>query len=420
MRFKVSLLFMTFAAPVSFAGISTPAGACQPPLCPAETGRWTEARLANPSVIPADGVLVVTGTRWGGGAAEADFAAIEIAVKRDGVAVAGALEGIDLPGAFVWRPAQGLTPGVHEVALSIDNDAIDPGAPDGDCGPATLDNHFSVEVVDETSPAPRAPSLRIDAEVSVEGPPELDDLICCDGAFPYESPGSCDLELSWDEGRCFSLHRDAELRGWFERTDGEPALLAGALIYQLVVDGAVRSHSLDGRLRHSATAPFCAHVEVESLATGAVAATEERCYGQHLAGPLGALKCDPTAELADCTGEPYRCANVGGEWDPQDCSPWSGVVDADAVDCDFDGPTTEGSTTGGESIGDESSGGSSSDGDASSGGASSDEGDSSSGTTDQYEDGEGGCGCDVDAAGAPWLAAVVLLRPRRRRQPQMG
>ena len=58
MRFKVSLLFMTFAAPVSFAGISTPAGACQPPLCPAETGRWTEARLANPSVIPADGVLV--------------------------------------------------------------------------------------------------------------------------------------------------------------------------------------------------------------------------------------------------------------------------------------------------------------------------------------------------------------------------
>lgn len=170
MRAKNSPLVMTFAALISFAGTSTPARACQPPLCPAETGRWTEARLANADVIPTDGVLVVTGTRWGGDVAEASFAAIEIEVKRNGVAVAGALEGVDLSDAFVWRPTKGLTPGVHEVALSIDNDGIDPGAPDGNCGPATLDNHFSVEVVDETSPAPGAPSLRIDAEVSVEGP----------------------------------------------------------------------------------------------------------------------------------------------------------------------------------------------------------------------------------------------------------
>jgi len=423
-------ILLSLAALVAVAGPSTAARACEPPACFYDTGRWTTADLANADEIPTDGVLVVTGTRWGGGVAEAEFGAIEVKVERGGVSVAGTLEGLGLTEAFAWRPAEALVPGIHEVTLTIDNDGIDPGAPDGECGPATLEALFVIEVVDETSPAPAAPYLTIDATVVVDGSRDLDDYICCDGAFPYEVQGSCDLELSWDEGRCASLRVDAGLRGWFERVDDEPALLAGALMYQLIVDGVAQTRSLDGVLRHDAAAPFCALVEVKSLATGAVAATEERCYGQHLGGPLGALTCDPTAELADCSGEPYRCENVGGEWDPQQCNPWDGVVDPDAVDCGFGGPTTEGTTTGFESTGDESSGdessgdastgdastGDASTGDASTGDASSSDG--SSGTTDEDDDGRG-CGCDAGTAELSSLAWLVLLGvPRRRRRPE--
>lgn len=93
----------------SLAGWPSAARACQPPGCFAETGRWTDVALASSGPLPRDGVLVVVGARWGGGPAEAEFSAIEVTVERDGAAVPGALEGLDLPLAFAWRPAAELT-----------------------------------------------------------------------------------------------------------------------------------------------------------------------------------------------------------------------------------------------------------------------------------------------------------------------
>lgn len=388
--------------------------ACQPPACFHDTGRWTEVALANPGELPRDGVLTLTGTRWGGGLAEATFPAIEVVVERGGASVSGALEGMGLTDAFLWRPAQPLAPGVLDVTITIDNDAIDAEAPDGECGPAKLERGLSVTVTDAVTPPLAPPGLQITAEVAIDSSADLDEYVCCDGGLIHEQVGSCTPELTWDEGTCAALRAHAELRGWFERSDDEPELVAGALLYRLVVDGDEADRSLTGSLAHRTAQPFCALVEVESLATGEVVATSERCYGQDLSGPLGSLMCDPTGTLAGCQGEPYRCAASGGEWDPEACQPWDGVVAEGAVDCGFGGPTTEGTTTGGTTDGETTDGEDSSD-DTAATTVADDNSSSASETTIDTEE-KTGCGCRAPAAPS-WPVALLLavLCGRRRR-----
>ncbi|MFY0538188.1 hypothetical protein [Nannocystis pusilla] len=153
------------------------------------------------SEIAADGVLA-----FSPGYARAERALEFFTLKVHdamGEEVAGTFEVHPDFSVFVWRPAQPWSAGAtYTVVTHIDTAAwasAEYSAPPGAC--ITYDQETQVTIAAEPLPAPAAPPLVVTSEHVVETWDALEDLVCCDGAYPElrQVQGHCPgaIRIAW-------------------------------------------------------------------------------------------------------------------------------------------------------------------------------------------------------------------------------
>ncbi|MBK8262747.1 MAG: hypothetical protein IPK80_15605 [Nannocystis sp.] len=396
---------LTFASPVRWAAaaalplalaaltLAAPraAAACSPDFC-AELDRWRSIGAGDQLLIPTDGVFVLKGDRGGEGDAGATIPAITATVTRDGVAIDGSLEPVGLQNILVWRPAAPLTPAAtYTLALTIDNAAI---AEDNfGCGLDLLEAELTYNVGDGPAP-PLTFDFSAAESVTTKEILALDQLVCCDGAYPEQTEVCGFSEVSWSEGRCASAARRGTLHvNWM--ADAIPPAHAGALLFRAVIDGDARPLNYFGA-SHSAQAPFCGRAEAVSLIDGAVVAATDGCFGEAPEAPLGLYEVDPLEALRECIGAPYTCESVPGPfgdvWYADACTPVP-TGDPDTTTGDPDTTTGDPDTTTAA--------------------------DSATATAGGDDPADKGCACASDPAPSPSAAfAALLLLALSRRKPR--
>jgi hypothetical protein len=176
--------------------------------------------------------------------------------------------GLEVPGTLerygdfdiaVWRPAQAWPTDAKSVdvhwSVDIDGFVVDEYGLQHDCW--ALNGRAVVEIVDRPLPILASPTF--EAEYGVVHSQELEDLVCCDGAYP---------EIRWgDVHHCVPEGRKV----WID-------------------EGTCESLAEIGRLTIRASV---------------------------------GLERDPTPALAACDDMPYVCEVVHHiRWDPEQCTPW--------------------------------------------------------------------------------------------------
>jgi MYXO-CTERM domain-containing protein len=333
---------------------------------------WQDLAPINATKIPSDGVLVLQGNHQGDDAASLPM--IELMVTKDGQPIAGALEATSVHGVLVWRPADPWEAGAtYALAGTIAN----PSQAEA-CAALMVPIEGALNI--DVAPGAALGTVEFSGETTVQSAPQvsLATLACCEGATPSEVYFGCGSGVDWDPAEC----APTQAHGYLSvQINGQPAAtgpVAGQIVYTLKVDGSVYSTGLTPQFDVFTDAPFCAVIEAQDLASGAVDAGQKHCFGEAVAGQLGPQLLDPTEKL-QCALE--QCATDVGVWDPMMCTPY-----------DPDAPTT-------------------SDSDGASGSSGSD--------TAGEGDADKGCGCDVGPGGDAGLLALVglvgLVRRRRRR-----
>ncbi|MEZ4385438.1 MAG: MYXO-CTERM sorting domain-containing protein [Nannocystaceae bacterium] len=378
--------------------------ACSPLFCRA----WKSLTIAHSTPIPADGVIVIA-AEFGDGtiAEETDLAALYVEVSGEGGELYnGTLELSAAPLAIIWRPDEPLMPGLeYDVLVTADNLVF------GDEAYCADDSVFTEGVVTTAVPGlpeTAAPPVSAEEELFEQMSADLDDLICCDGAFPFLE--MCSGEASWTEGHCASTaaHGLVSLK---MTLDGDAYAAMGG---QIGVEGWV-----PGELTHDVTFADdgCYAINAVNFATGEVVEGESICLSAEAVASFGKKDVDPTAELEGaCVGQPYTCEVMGEVWSEEACMDWPP-----------DGGTTTGTDTdsdGSASSSGETSSTSNSDGGTSVTDSATTDGDTTTGDTDAsastgggLDDG-GGCACDVaggSPAGLAWLTLALPMFWRRRR-----
>ena len=314
-----------------FALVPDEAEACSPSPC-SYTAFIADVQPVNTGPIPIDGVLVLQAT--GGRLVDMDLpATLELVVTHDGQPIAGAVEATDAVGVLIWRPAAPLEPGAHQLDLHFEN-ANDYAY---GCGPSSGDVSAQLLVEDTLSAPLEPPVLTHELKVSVEGGGELDDLVCCDDAFPVDGDYCGYGEPYWDEGECAPHSGTGLLQVVTKIAPQADPGTSGLLLRSFLVDGELATvgvfEEASSRLDH----PFCTQVELRNLATGETAVSEPVCHGQDLVDQLGPQSLDPAAELAGkCVGPLYTCAineDAPPRWDSESCTPF-------VVEQTTEGPTT--------------------------------------------------------------------------------
>lgn len=343
------------------------------------TEAWNTLALAD-AKIPVDGVLVLTG-KYTGADADVAFTSVELAVTRDGQPIAGALEQTAALDVLVWRPTSAWQPGgnyqaVATVAVVPENCQVE----------TPLALPFSVDV--GPGPAPVVPEVVVDTKFADIPDISLTSLACCEGApTPYADDedylGCPGYDLQFDFDQCVVTTTTGRL-SVFVSTPAADVPFATQILYSLDVDGAPHTrslHAIDVNL-FPLYEPVCLALTATDLASGAVVAGAEQCFGQEYAEQLGTRPL-PEIEPIDCPLE--QCAVVDKTWDRTMCEPFG------------EPPVETGSATG----------------DVPTTGAADDSG--TDATDDPAVDADSGCGCATDGGAAPALLALALLVPRRRR-----
>lgn len=347
--------------------------------------------------VPTDGMLLLGFS--GSATGEPSPAQVELIVTLDGAPVPGALEDIGVSRVLGWRPSAPLVPGaVYVVEGTLTNPELLPG--ETDCGGDLLPLAFEFTAAAGPMPEPAADDVIAEEQLVVTGAEELDNFVCCDGAFPSRVFSGCGEEgtpqIVWDSGHCAHMQSTGNLRVDLSAVLA-PGDMTSMLHVEVRVDGVPDSAALatngQVQLRASATKPFCTELAIRNVVTGDTLTTPQQCHGQALAAQLGPQTLTPDSPaLAECQGPGYRCMTDESldQWDPERCEPWppgAGTTGAE--------PTTGDTPTG--------TGGSATTGDA---------------TTGPAGDGlvEHGCSC-TDAPAAPATLALLLALaclPRRR------
>ncbi|MCY0989046.1 MYXO-CTERM sorting domain-containing protein [Nannocystis sp. ILAH1] len=374
----------------------------------ADVATWTMVQsTAESQKVPLDGIFLMRVS--GPALAPVPLDVMTVEVTLDGVVVDGALEQTGIGGLLGWRPAGLLQADrTYVVAGTIHNLDAMPGNPG--CGLEFEPFEFEVSTGSETMPPLVAPEVSREETVEFAEKLALDNLVCCDGAFPLTFPGcgSGGNTVDFTEGHCVPMQYtgrlSVELAGLVPGAgDGASMVSAARMIGDVVVDEMLVTNSFKFRTREAG--PFCDRVVLRNLVTGATAAAPELCHGDGLVDRLGAQTLTPESpELAVCVGAPYVCEidELGDSWDPDRCTQWP------ASEEDTDGPeepTTGSPTSGGSTSGPGESG-------SGTAGSTADDG-----ATTNPADGlvEHGCACaSGEAAGGAWLAALMLLVRRRR------
>jgi MYXO-CTERM domain-containing protein len=287
---------------------------------------WNPLPMALPptsSEVAVDGVLAFApGHRRAERALE--FFTMKV-LDAMGEEVAGTFEVFEDFSVFIWRPAQPWTAGAtYTVITHVDTAAwatAEYGAMPGAC--ITYDQESTVTVAAEPLPAAAAAPLVVTSEHRVERLEAPEDLVCCDGAYPWpqSSPGSCPVgggRLVVSPGFCTHLRE----HGWLEISydldrEGLPATVASNFAGRLLGPDDAPVFGWKTNLH----APGCLQLESIDLARGEVF-VDERCFGDDVADALGPLEVDPTSTLAaSCEGQAYVCEGKSS-WNPELCTTW--------------------------------------------------------------------------------------------------
>ncbi|MEM9457896.1 MAG: MYXO-CTERM sorting domain-containing protein [Myxococcota bacterium] len=321
---------------VTLTAAPRPADACPPDPC-YESNRFTHFEVVSTIVAP-DGVLRIDARQNGYPSASPQeaLAFVQVFVIGDGMLAEGALEYQPETRAFVWRPATPLTPnGTYGIVVVVDNDELAQSldeewiVEESWCG-EDIENEATVHVSGSMLPELAIPDPDFESSHHVEPIERLSTLVCCDGAYPTELATSCiddPIEISWGTGHCASRQGRGTVRAVESfKDDVFPVHVAGDLALTLrQTDGSWIGRSAPGQLAASIehNEPFCARLEVVSLATGEQRTGPEHCYGDDLVDQLSFHDIDPSEGLAACQTQAYICEIEQNTWDPDNCEPWT-------------------------------------------------------------------------------------------------
>ncbi len=293
------------------------ARACEPDLCPGVVA-VLELAPASDAAIPTDGVVVLKAATIGELTPAALAGRTSLAVTQDGSPVAGALAPGPFAGLLIWRPDAPLIAGAsYQVSGSLTN----PDPSDG-CSEATIPFAFAVQAA--TGPtAALAPVELAVVETYFDDPVlTLTTIVCCNDAYPGDQQ-MCGVSYgaTWSKGACAATQTRGYLRVQLTGKPGVDPASAGQWARVLRQDGEVVASGLATVFTREALAPTCLAIDQVSLATGEVAAGEERCFGEGVA--LGLRPLDPAAALGEqCFSDLYTCEIDDDRWDPLRCKSW--------------------------------------------------------------------------------------------------
>lgn len=290
---------------------------------------YRSVELSN-TALTSDGAVLWHATRSRQeGANENDVLAATTleAFDDDGTAVAGSLE-LAYRGArtdvFAWRPDEPLTTGTSlSISLSIDNDALE------ECD-QPIDETYDVQVIDGQAQAPSLPDLSFETTYSIRQDYEIDDLLCCDGAYPAVAQGSCEGEtVGWSEGSCTGSQGTGVALGTFQ-VGALAADAAGHTMIELRIDGvavaatpgfadeSISLHSDNSQTVQQMT------IAIVNVLDGTVLESDPFTNDGGDPDALGPIDIDIDAFAAQCEEEPYVCEQLEdarGYWDPMACAP---------------------------------------------------------------------------------------------------
>ncbi len=337
---------------------------------------WVDLAVVNVAKIPSDGVIVLQGTHFGEDLAS--LPAIELTVTQDGQPIAGALEASSMHGVLVWRPA---APWQTDAAYAVAGMVTNPEEGAG-CGQPTI----PIEAMVNIDVAPGVALVPVEfsgvAQVEISPVASLDLLVCCEGTAPSSGYGCGGPDLYWDAEECAPTLGHGYLTVEISGQAAAAGPTAEQIVYTLKVDGKVETSNRVPQFSVSRDAPFCAVIEASYLASGAVTASEEQCFGQDMVKMLGPQVLDLAATL-QCVLE--QCATADNTWDPMMCVPYD--------------PSQPTGSDGGDSASDGSGSGSATAGEG---------------------DGDKGCACAVRPTGDAGLLALVGLVGLARRRRARG
>jgi MYXO-CTERM domain-containing protein len=390
-----SAFVSTSACVLALAGLSlvpAEARACSPDPC-VDFEVLNGLFLINQDAVPTDGVFVLA-TSVVGSLSMADIVAdLEFTVTQDGEPVAGALEDSGVPNVVLWRPDGPLTPFVVTTAIATfknPQDAINEGCAFGD-----LEVEYDIHVASNPAVPLTKPEVTAQYTLEIYESRGLQDLACCDGAYPTEF--ECGItDVYWDSGQCASIRGTRYMNLVLGVDNLLPKPTAGLLATTYIIDG---EELITGagviNLFTLEDSPVCVVAQQTNLANGETVQSAELCVGEAEDG-LGVVELDAAAQLAGlCTDPLYTCELAKdaypNQWDPEQCTPFESAAESETSPTSSDGES-------------ESSG---------EGGESSDEG--GEGGQDFPEK---GCGCATDSSDVFSLFGLFVLGlvPRRRRQ----
>jgi len=293
------------------------ARACEPDLCAGVVAAQGLAP-ASDAAVPTDGVLVLKAATIGELTPAALAGRTSVAVTQDGAPVVGTLAPGPFAGLLLWRPDAPLIAGAsYQVSGSLTNPA-----PSDGCSEAMIPFAFAVQAA--AGPTAALAPVELTAVTTYFDDPvlTLTTIVCCNDAYPGDQQ-MCGVSYgaTWSKGACAATQTRGHLRVQLTGKPGADPASAGQWARVLRQDGEVVASGLATVFTREALAPTCFAIDQLSLATGEVAAGEERCVGE--GEELGIRPLDPAAALGDqCFSDLYTCEIEDDRWDPLRCKSW--------------------------------------------------------------------------------------------------
>ncbi len=282
----------------------------------------------SPAVLPTDGVLMISLQDARARVLSHDWWEMVIVqvMDTDGAIVPGDLKIRAGVTPALWTPERDWPEGPLQVRVAVELE--------GDCAW----ERTSEVLVDASVAAPSFPEIEIDEVYRADADDELDNLVCCDGAAPWEAsaPGIICPGYSGHvvehRGFCTQLRAFGRTTVTARLTEAEPSRFT---IRERVFDSRPAYDPLQVDL--SLSSPACLEFEVLNVVSGATQ-TQEHCVEEQPSQPLGEFE---RAEVADeieasCSGPGYVCEG-DSEWRLfKDCSLWP---EGPALDPDLEADT---------------------------------------------------------------------------------
>ncbi len=276
----------------------------------------------SPSTLPPDGILMLTLIDDRSRQLSHDWWDAVTVEVRDaaGSEVAGTLETHEGLTPGVWRPDEPWSAGAFDITVSVDLGA--------ECG---VQEHMVEVTVASDAAVPEMPGFVIEESYAIDVSDTLGNLVCCDGAAPFEGyvsgiscPGYPTSELHHN-GYCTHLRALGRKVVGVQLDQEEPTRFT---IRERTKD--LRPATGTSGLRTSVTSDTCLEFEAVDLVSGETA-TQQHCVEDSVDNPLGTYdRPEVMDELAaSCDGPGYVCEDDGAWMLFENCWIWPDGAELD-------------------------------------------------------------------------------------------